>query len=143
MSRFSGIDASDWSWGALFFDMDNDGFRDLIVGSMNFPINGKVYLYSDPSSQPDEVFVQLKVFLEGPYSSPTMNTNIGSDISLSQPFNSGPWNYTGTEAVTTNFLNDNNIVDWLLVQLRTGNSGSETTTIEATKAVLWQTPDRS
>ena len=33
MSRFAGIEASDWSWGALFFDMDNDGFRDLYVAN--------------------------------------------------------------------------------------------------------------
>ena len=24
VSRYAGVEASDWSWGALFFDMDND-----------------------------------------------------------------------------------------------------------------------
>jgi hypothetical protein len=33
VSRFSGIQASDWSWGALFFDMDNDGFKDLFIAN--------------------------------------------------------------------------------------------------------------
>lgn len=28
---FSGVAASDWSWGALMFDADNDGFRDIYV----------------------------------------------------------------------------------------------------------------
>jgi enediyne biosynthesis protein E4 len=28
---FSGVAASDWSWGALMFDADNDGFADLYV----------------------------------------------------------------------------------------------------------------
>lgn len=28
---YSGVAASDWSWGALMFDMDNDGFRDIYV----------------------------------------------------------------------------------------------------------------
>ncbi len=29
--NYSGISASDWSWGALMFDMDNDGFNDIYV----------------------------------------------------------------------------------------------------------------
>lgn len=28
---FSGVAATDWSWGALMFDMDNDGYRDIYV----------------------------------------------------------------------------------------------------------------
>ena len=30
IGRWAGIEASDWSWGALFFDMDNDGYKDLL-----------------------------------------------------------------------------------------------------------------
>lgn len=30
-SYFSGVAASDWSWGGLIFDADNDGFSDLFV----------------------------------------------------------------------------------------------------------------
>ncbi len=33
ISRLSGVEASDWSWGALFFDMDNDGLKDLFVAT--------------------------------------------------------------------------------------------------------------
>jgi enediyne biosynthesis protein E4 len=33
LGRFSGVEASDWSWGALFFDMDNDGFKDLFIAN--------------------------------------------------------------------------------------------------------------
>ena len=33
ISRFLGVEASDWSWGALFFDMDNDGFKDLFIAN--------------------------------------------------------------------------------------------------------------
>tara|TARA_B110000003_G_scaffold267561_1_gene295942 strand:+ start:1685 stop:4966 length:3282 start_codon:yes stop_codon:yes gene_type:complete len=33
IGRFSGVEASDWSWGALFFDMDNDGFKDLFISN--------------------------------------------------------------------------------------------------------------
>ncbi len=28
---YSGVAASDWSWGALMFDMDNDGLRDIYI----------------------------------------------------------------------------------------------------------------
>ena len=33
IGRLAGVEASDWSWGALFFDMDNDGYRDLFVAN--------------------------------------------------------------------------------------------------------------
>ena len=33
VSRYSGVEASDWSWGALFFDMDNDGLKDLFIAN--------------------------------------------------------------------------------------------------------------
>ncbi|GJM34392.1 MAG: hypothetical protein DHS20C18_33930 [Saprospiraceae bacterium] len=31
ISWYSGVSASDWSWGALMFDADNDGYRDIYV----------------------------------------------------------------------------------------------------------------
>ncbi|MEM7105133.1 MAG: VCBS repeat-containing protein [Bacteroidota bacterium] len=31
ISWYSGVAASDWSWGALMFDADNDGFRDIYI----------------------------------------------------------------------------------------------------------------
>jgi hypothetical protein len=33
ISRYSGTQASDWSWGALIFDMDNDGLKDIFVAN--------------------------------------------------------------------------------------------------------------
>jgi len=33
MSRLTGMEATDWSWAALIFDMDNDGLKDLFVAN--------------------------------------------------------------------------------------------------------------
>ncbi|MES2795969.1 MAG: VCBS repeat-containing protein [Bacteroidota bacterium] len=33
IGQFSGVHATDWSWGALIFDMDNDGYKDLFVAN--------------------------------------------------------------------------------------------------------------
>lgn len=31
VSAYAGVEATDWSWGALLFDMDNDGYKDIFV----------------------------------------------------------------------------------------------------------------
>lgn len=31
IANYSGVSGTDWSWGALLFDMDNDGYRDIFV----------------------------------------------------------------------------------------------------------------
>ncbi len=33
ISRLTGTDATDWSWGALIFDMDNNGYKDIFVAN--------------------------------------------------------------------------------------------------------------
>ena len=33
VGRLAGVDATDWSWGALFFDIDNDGYKDIFVSN--------------------------------------------------------------------------------------------------------------
>ncbi len=61
--------------------------------------------------------LNIRVFLEGPYTSNTMSTNLtGSNaFPKSQPYNKEPWNYYGTESVTSVPVN---VVDWVLVELR-------------------------
>jgi len=62
------------------------------------------------------ISVNLKVYLEGPYSGGTMNTNLTARIPKGQqPYNVAPWNYSGTESVTTL---PSGVVDWVLVELR-------------------------
>lgn len=33
IGRLTGVEASDWSWGALIFDMNNDGMKDLFIAN--------------------------------------------------------------------------------------------------------------
>ncbi|MGB0376910.1 MAG: VCBS repeat-containing protein [Flavobacteriaceae bacterium] len=33
LGRFSGVAATEWSWAALMFDMDNDGWRDIFISN--------------------------------------------------------------------------------------------------------------
>ena len=33
IGRLAGVDATDWSWGALIFDMDGDGWKDIFVAN--------------------------------------------------------------------------------------------------------------
>ena len=33
IGRLAGVHATDWSWGALIFDMDNDGWKDIFVAN--------------------------------------------------------------------------------------------------------------
>jgi len=63
-------------------------------------------------------FFNLKVLLEGPSQGVQMNTSLneGGYLPLSQPYNTAPWNYYGTETVTA--IPDTGVVDWVLVELR-------------------------
>lgn len=75
------------------------------------------------------ITANLKVFLQGPFNTSTnlMNTSLNTAgyIPSNQPYNTTPWNYTGTESVDPGFFGLNTtIVDWVLVELRTGTSGS-------------------
>jgi enediyne biosynthesis protein E4 len=33
IGQFSGVDATDWSWGALIFDFENDGMKDIFISN--------------------------------------------------------------------------------------------------------------
>jgi len=65
-----------------------------------------------------------------------MNTNLNSAIPLTQPYCGEPWDYSGGETTTSTFITTNNIADWILIELRTGNSPGEATTIVGRRAAL-------
>jgi len=62
--------------------------------------------------------VNLKEFLEGPFTGTEMTTllNSGGILPLAQPYNVAPWNYSGSESVAS--IPNANVVDWVIVELR-------------------------
>ena len=78
------------------------------------------------------VNANIMVYLDGPYTDDAMSTDLAANslIPSSQPYNQQPWNYAGSENVSTF---SQNIVDWVLVELRTGTGSS---TIVARRAAL-------
>ena len=85
------INYNDGSW-------DNNGGNDYYIPIQNI----------------DPILLDLQVFLEGPFNGTNMN-NYLTDIPLVQSYNITPWNYTGTESVTSIPAN---VVDWVLIELR-------------------------
>ena len=77
--------------------------------------------------------LDITVYLEGPFNGTTMNT--GLSLPLSQPYNTAPWNYSGTESVSSV---PPNVVDWVLIELRDATSASAATeaTIVAQQAAF-------
>lgn len=71
--------------------------------------------------------VNIKFFLQGPFNVSIMDTNLNflGHLPITQPYSVPPWNYSGTESVSSGFFNTHpNIVDWVLIELRTGRNSS-------------------
>ncbi|GAB4326131.1 MAG: hypothetical protein Kow00127_18920 [Bacteroidales bacterium] len=74
--------------------------------------------------------LDLTVFLEGAFNGTEMNTDLVSSGLLpgTQPFNTDPWFYNGSERITGTPSSD--IVDWVLVELRKTQGDPSTATAE-------------
>jgi len=78
-----------------------------------------------------DININISVFLEGPFNGTDMNTDLNGNpefaegLPLSQPYNTSPWYYTGTESVL--YIPDPDIVDWVLVELRDATSVDQAT----------------
>ena len=72
----------------------------------------------------------VKAWLQGPYGSGAMTTSLNTAgyIPMSHPYAVAPWNYGGTESVTGIPAG---VVDWVLVQLRTGTDSASTVATRA------------
>ncbi|MBN1339383.1 MAG: VCBS repeat-containing protein [Bacteroidales bacterium] len=75
----------------------------------------------------NQLSVDVKVFLEGPFNGSEMSStlNAGGQLPFTQPYNTAPWNYTGTENVAA--IPNSNVVDWVLVELRDAATASQAT----------------
>jgi len=69
--------------------------------------------------------LDVKVWLNGPFNGTDMNTHLNSILPLSQPYNTSPWFYNGTE--TTALIPNPDIVDWILVELRDATDAASAT----------------
>ena len=66
IGRLSGVSTTDWSWGALIMDMDNDGWNDIFVANGIYKdLLDRDYLsfYSDPSVMRSLIKTQEKAIL--------------------------------------------------------------------------------
>ncbi len=67
IGRLSGVDATDWSWGALIMDLDNDGWKDLYVANGIYKdLLDRDYLdlYSNPSVMRSMIETEEKAILK-------------------------------------------------------------------------------
>lgn len=76
---------------------------------------------------PDAIQTGVKLFLEGAYNTTwgVMNTTLNNAqlLPINQPFNRQPWNYSGGEGLVSPMVLPNNIVDWVLIEVRNAISG--------------------
>jgi hypothetical protein len=83
-------------------------------------------------------WIDLRTFLEGPFDGSQMLTqlNTAGYLPLSQPYDSPPWNYPGTENVTS--IPSDDVVDWVLIEVRDAANASSATgaTVVARKAAF-------
>ncbi len=71
--------------------------------------------------------VDLKAVLEGPFNGTDMNTDLNDQglLPLSQPYDTFPWNYFGTETVAA--IPGPQVVDWVEIEFRDAVDGASAT----------------
>lgn len=76
IGRLAGVEATDWSWGALMFDLDNDGFKDIFVA------NG---IYQDLTNQDFLQFASNEEFVKSVLAKNSVDYKKLTDIIPSTP----------------------------------------------------------
>ena len=131
---------------ALFNRTENDFQNNWVDACGNKEAtagNSGMYNYENPCSNKvsGQYFInsgiafQAKVYLEGSYlNNGEMQNDLGPLIPLNQVYSSAPYNYSGSESLTSLPVD---MVDWILVEAREGMpniSGNRATTTVETKA---------
>lgn len=103
-----------WTLGEIVSETFSNGAYTLTQGFQQ-PVTGVVIT---------GINLDLLVYIEGPFMGSVMTTslNAGGQLPLSQPYNTTPWNYQGTETVFS--VPNVNIVDWVLIELRDAASAA-------------------
>jgi len=111
-----------------------DPYSTELAAAFEADAAGIYYLgITDDESDQNNVLLAVSCFLEGAFNGTTMNNDLGTggatsilaNYALNQPYNTAPWNYAGSESITEQFLIDNtDIVDWILIELRDANDPS-------------------
>ena len=122
----SNIYAKNNNWGTSSSSIISSGIYDYYDNS----VKGIVYYYPFSGIGNSDPVCYTKIFLQGPYNNGTMTTNLKTSgyLPLIQPYNNSPFNYSGTESVSSI---PSGVVDWILLELR-----STTTTIVAQRAAF-------
>lgn len=96
-------------------------FNKDIIGTSRPQLNGVDAGAYEAVNLPGYVTINVKVFLQGPFNNGNMNTHLNSLNLLPslQPYSSSPWNYNGNETLQSS---SSNLVDWILIEIRTGTS---------------------
>lgn len=111
-----------------YFNSTTPQYILFVINSAGFSAHvGSVAYFDDIELIYNEPELDLTAFLQGPYAgSNTMSAALNPEfLPLSQPFNTTPWNYTGTETVTS--IPNAQVVDWVLVDMRDAASAAAAT----------------
>jgi uncharacterized protein (TIGR02145 family) len=78
-----------------------------------------------------QYFLDLKVYLQGPFNNGQMETFLNAQdyLPLLQPFSSEPWNHMGLESVTA--IPNEDVVDWILLEMNRQNNPNNNNPFEA------------
>ncbi len=117
-AQYKTIVPSTASAGESYFNNTNgwNDFYDYIDPS-GFQLSGN-FCVKALANEWKRVKVSLKLYLEGPFDMLEMSTELNGSglLPLSQPYNVSPWNYY--EAETVEFIPNEDVVDWVLIELR-------------------------